>query len=135
MKLQPSTPAFSGLRSTNAVRFKFSWAVWFLVAVHAAVMLAGFIAPYDYETQDREHPYAAPSRIHFVNCQGKLYFRPFVYATKPAEDTLNHYTEDCSQQARIEFFVPGDEYTILGAFHFRRPLFGVQAPAELFLLG
>jgi peptide/nickel transport system permease protein len=135
MKLQPPTPAFSGLRSTNAVRFKFSWAVWFLVAVHAAVVLAGFIAPYDYETQDREHPYAAPSRMHLVDCQGKFHLRPFVYVTKPAENNLNEYTEDCSQQARIEFFVPGDGYTVLGTFHFTRHLFGVQAPAELFLLG
>src|SRR5579884_1760298 len=133
MKLKPFMPAFSGLHSRET--FKFSWAVWFLISVHAVVALAGLIAPYHYETQDREHPYAAPSRVHWVDCQGRFHFRPFVYVTKIAENTLNEYTEDCSQQARIEFFVPGDAYTVLGTFHFTRHLFGVQASAGLFLLG
>ncbi len=46
--------------------FKFTWAVWFLVAIHAVVMLAGFIAPYSFETQEREHPYAPPTQAAFV---------------------------------------------------------------------
>ena len=46
------------------------------------VLLAGFIAPYNYMTQDRMHPYVPPTRIHFVDCDGKLHLRPFVYVTK-----------------------------------------------------
>jgi peptide/nickel transport system permease protein len=115
-------------------RLKLKWAVWFLVAVHAVVAMAGFIAPYSFETQDREHPYAPPTRVHFFDCQGKFHLRPFVYPAKNV-DGGSSYTEDCSQPARIQFFPQGDGYTLLGAFHSRRHLFGVEAPAGLFLLG
>jgi peptide/nickel transport system permease protein len=116
-------------------RFKFTWAVWFLLAIHALVMLAGFIAPYSFETQERLHPYAPPTRIHFVDCQGKFHWRPFVYATKNDEGSLTEYSDDCSQPARIQFFPQGDGYTLLGLFHSNRHLLGVEAPAGLFLLG
>jgi peptide/nickel transport system permease protein len=115
--------------------FSLTSAVWLLVAIHVAVLLAGFVAPYDYETQHRLHPYAPPTRLHFVDCAGKFHFRPFVYVTKAVEDSLTEYTQDCAQPARIQFFLRGDEYTFLGVFHSNRHLFGVDAPADLFLLG
>src|SRR5256885_7272555 len=115
--------------------FKLTWAVWFLLAIHALVVLAGFTAPYSFETQEREHPYAPPPRVHFVDCAGKFHLRPFVYATKPAEGNLTEYQEDCSQPVRVELFTSGDSYTILGMFSSTRHLFGVQAPATLFLIG
>lgn len=122
--------AFSGLRSA-----KFTWAIWFLVAIHIVVALAGFFVPYSYETQDREHPYAPPTKLHFVDCAGKFHFRPFVYATKSDDSALIGYTDDCAQPARVSFFVHGDPYTVLGLFHSTRHLFGVQTPASIFLMG
>lgn len=119
----------------GAMRFKFGWAVWFLIAIHAVIAFAGFCAPYNYESQDREHPYASPSRVHFKDCSGKFHLRPFVYATTSDASTLNGYAEDCTQPARIEFFTKGDEYSILGVFGSTRHLFGVQSPASLFLMG
>jgi len=116
-------------------RFPFTWAVWFLLAVHLLVLLAGFIAPYGFATQERLYPYAPPVRIHLVDCQRKFHFRPFVYALKPAENSLGEYAPDCSRPAPIQFFTVGDSYTFLGAFHSRLHLFGVGAPAGLFLLG
>src|ERR1700729_3035916 len=94
--------------------FKFTWAIWFLLALHAVVALAGFSAPYNYETQDRAHPYAPPTRVHFFDCAGKFHLRSFVYATKSDDSNLMGYTPDCSQPARIQFFTQGDEYSILG---------------------
>ena len=132
--MKPSTPAFSGLRSTNH-GFKLSWAIWFLLGIHAVIALAGFCAPYNYETQDRQHPYAPPTRVHFIDCAGKFHLRAFVYATKSDEGNQIGYTPDCSQMARIQFFTPGDEYSILGMFHSTRHLIGVQEPASLFLMG
>src|SRR6266571_8400866 len=117
------------------IRFKFSWAVWFLLAIHAVVVLADFTAPYSFETQEREYPYAPPTHVHFVDCAGKFHFRPFVYVAKPADSNLTEYQEDCSQPARIEFFTSGDRYSILGVFSTTRHLFGVRAPATLFLIG
>jgi peptide/nickel transport system permease protein len=115
--------------------FKFTWALWFLLAVHAIVVLAGFIAPYSFETQEREHPYAPPTRVHFIDCAGKFHLRPFVYVTRAAQSSLTEYTQDCSQPDRIEFFTHGDQYNILGMFSSTLHLFGVQAPASLFLIG
>ena len=116
-------------------RFPITWALWFLLAIHAVVLLAGFIAPYSFESQDRLHPYIAPTRVHFVDCQGKFHLRPFVYATKLDGDSLSGYTQDCSQTARIQFFLRGDGYTLLGVIHSNLHLFGVEHPAALFLLG
>jgi peptide/nickel transport system permease protein len=111
------------------------WAVWFLLAIHVMAVLAGFIAPYSYEAQEREYPYAPPARVHFVDCEGKFHLRPFIYVTKISPDDLMVYKQDCSQRARIEFFTRGDEFTILGIFHFNRHLFGVEAPAQISLMG
>lgn len=115
--------------------FRLAWALWFLVAIHVVVLLAGFIVPYSFDTQDRLHPYAPPTHLHFVDCQGKFHLRPFVYVTKLSGDSLTEYTQDCSQTARLEFFLRGDEYTLLGTFHSNLHLFGVEAPASMFLLG
>ncbi len=125
----------SSLRSEFHTKFRLTWAICFLLVIHAVVVLAGFIAPYSFETQDREHPYAPPTRLHVVDCSGKFHFRPFVYVTKAVENGLNDYQQDCAQTAGIEFFHQGDGYTILGMFSSTRHLFGVQAPANLFLMG
>lgn len=130
--LSPARSAGSGFQKKP---FNLTWAVWLLLAIHGVVILAGFIAPYEYETQNRLHPYAPPTRMHFVDCAGKLHLRPFVYVTKPAEDSLSEYTQDCTQTARIQFFLRGDGYTFLGLFHSNLHLFGVESPADLFLLG
>ena len=39
--------------------------VAFLAIIHAMILLAGYVAPYPYEEQHRDHPYSAPTRIHF----------------------------------------------------------------------
>ena len=96
--------------------FKFTWAIWFLLAIHAVVVLAGFVAPYSYETQERQHPYAPPTALHFVDCQGKFHFRPFVYVTKSAESSPNEYTQDCAQPAGIEFFTRETDTPFWGCF-------------------
>jgi len=35
--------------------------------LHLAVFAAGFLSPYDVAEQDRELPFAPPTRIHFVD--------------------------------------------------------------------
>jgi peptide/nickel transport system permease protein len=115
--------------------FKLSWAVWFLVAIHAVVLLAGFIAPYSFDTQARLYPYAPPTRLHFIDCAGKFHLRPFVYATKINDGSLTEYEQDCSQPAGIHLFVRGDRYTLLGIFHSNLHLFGAERNTELFLMG
>ena len=114
---------------------RFTWAIWFLLAIHVVVLLAGFIAPYSFDTQARLYPYAPPTRLHFFDCQGKFHLRPFVYVTKISEEALIGYTPDCSQPAGVHFFVRGDRYKLLGIFDSNLHLFGVQPSAGMFLLG
>jgi peptide/nickel transport system permease protein len=128
----PAKPAGSGFLNLKSRQIK---SLWFLLAIHAVVLLAGFLAPYSFETQERLHPYAPPTRVHFVDCRGEFHLRPFIYLTKMAEGNLIEYTPDCSQPARIKFLTQGDPYTLLGIVHSRRHLFGVEAPAGLFLMG
>src|SRR5215469_18268140 len=90
-----SSPAKNAGSGFQMKRFRLAWALWFLVAIHVVVLLAGFIAPYSFDTQDRLHPYAPPTHLHFVDCQGKFHLRPFVYVTKPAGESLMEYTQDC----------------------------------------
>lgn len=122
----------NGMKSTK--RAKLVTAAWFLAVLHAIVLFAGFFAPYSYETQDREYPYAPPARVHFVDVQGKWHVRPFIYGLKSRED-FTGYEEDRSQRFPLQFFAAGDHYRVLGRFSGHTHLLGVAAPARLYLLG
>lgn len=116
-------------------RVKLVWAAWFLLAIHLAALMSGFLAPYSYESQDRMHPYAPPTRVHWVDCAGKFHLRPFVYLTRSRPGSLTEYDEDCSQRFPVRFLLSGDEYGVLGTLRAQRHLFGVDLPAHLYLLG
>jgi peptide/nickel transport system permease protein len=107
----------------------------FLVLVHLLAGFAGFFAPYHYATQDRMHPYAPPALPHFIDCQGNMHARPFVYDLKNREGSFTEYERDCSVRAPLRFFVHGDEYSLFGVFHPTLHLFGVDTPQHVNLLG
>ena len=62
----PEKAGFGVSTPFKSASSKLTWAIWFLFLIHAMVVLAGFIAPYSFETQEREHPFASPTRLHFV---------------------------------------------------------------------
>jgi len=105
-----------------------------LIAAHLLVVFAGFVAPYDVATQFREHPYAPPSPVHFLDGQGHIHFRPFVYAWKN-NGNFAEYEEDTERVMPIRFFVRGDRYSMLHIFQSNVHLFGVEEPAHIFILG
>lgn len=112
------------------------WAVLALLgAVHILLIIPGFFAPYDYSAQDRELSYAPPARIHFFDRGGKFHFRPFVYSLKQSEQVPAAFTEDSGRAYPIRFLVQGVPYSILGLFTSSRHLFGVEAPANISLMG
>jgi peptide/nickel transport system permease protein len=86
-----------------------------LALVHAAILFAGFLAPYDYAELHRDYPYAPPTKVHFAN--GRL----FVYgiAGGPSSDA---YVEDRSRLYPLHLF-------------YRGRLFGVVPPGAIFLWG
>ncbi|HUG52415.1 MAG TPA: ABC transporter permease [Vicinamibacteria bacterium] len=105
-----------------------------LAAVHAAVLAAGFLAPYDPVEQNRTTPFAPPTPVHFVDDGGRLHLRPFVYDVVERAESPGVYDEDRSTRHPIRFFVRGAPYAIAG-LSLDVHLFGVEEPARVFLLG
>lgn len=116
-------------------RYKMWFALALLAIAHIVVFFAGFFAPYSYSTQNRDLPYAPPIRVHFLDEQGKFHLRPFVYAFKEGAAGPGTYEVDRSREYPLHFFVRGSSYKVLGVFESQIHLFGLAAPARLFLLG
>jgi peptide/nickel transport system permease protein len=117
------------------LRHKLGLALISLAALHALILFAGFVAPYDFSTQNRELTFAPPARIHFLDAQGNLHARPFVYGLKSQPLDPTRYVADQARIYPLEFFVKGAPYKIAGVVPATRHLFGVQAPGEIFLMG
>ena len=60
----PARLAGGRLRS---IRSKAALLIVLLAVLHIVILFAGFVAPYDPATQNRELPYAPPTRLHFVD--------------------------------------------------------------------
>jgi peptide/nickel transport system permease protein len=102
------------------------------------VVEASFFAPYDPRQQNRDFPLAPPTRIHFADSQGRFHLRPFVCAwiTQEEKDSPEPYAEDCRNSHPLRFFLP-QETNYEGKTQEPPPrhLFGVDSPANIFLLG
>jgi peptide/nickel transport system permease protein len=105
-----------------------------LVALHGVIACAGFFAPYDPVAQDRQHPYAPPSKLHFLDKQGHFHIRPFLYPLRMREGLFNQYEEETARTIPLKFFVDGSRYKLLGWVPCRLHLFGVD-DARVYLLG
>ncbi|MGA3095976.1 MAG: ABC transporter permease [Bryobacteraceae bacterium] len=101
-------------------RAKIALALATLGVLHAAVALAGYLAPYDFAEQRRDYPYAPPTKVHFIDRAGHLQLRPFVYAIEP--DGAGGYREDRTRAFPVRLRLP-------------HRLFGVDDPGVVFLLG
>jgi peptide/nickel transport system permease protein len=86
-----------------------------LAGLHLILLCAGFVAPYDPATQNRDLPYAPPTRLHFKGASG-FHWRPFVYrSTRVLEgDQTGGLEEDRSREYRLRFLVSGPSYKLLG---------------------
>lgn len=102
-----------------------------LIALHLPILLAGFLAPYAPDAQNREFTYAPPTRIHFFDASG-FHLRPFVYALSP---DLDGSREDLMRQFPLRFFLRGDRFKVFGLIPCNVHLFGVDAAGKFFLLG
>ena len=111
------------------------WLVGMLAGAHAIILLAGFFAPYDAATQNREFSFAPPTRLHLVDAAGRLHAWPFVYAWKSSTAEFGTYEEDTSRPFPVQLLVTGAPYKLSGLVPSRRHLFGVPEPGRVFLLG
>jgi peptide/nickel transport system permease protein len=105
-------------------------ATFYLVAI-----LAGFVAPYGFANEDREHTNCPPMRLHIIDSDGRWNWRPFVYEYEEIPGDLERYQEDRSRKYSIQFLTPGSKYKFVGVIPTQTHLFGVQTPGRLYLFG
>lgn len=92
------------------------------------VFVPEFISPYALETTS-DYVEAKPTRIHFVDADGKFHFRPFVYGMEKKVDVKTRsrtYVEDTTRMYPIYFFIKGDPYKLLGFIPSSIHLYGVD---------
>ncbi len=123
------------MSSSMTSKHKIVAAVVLLVSVHLGILFAGFVAPADPAAQNRDFPFAPPCRLHFVDARGQLHLRPFIYQWTTRPDSFNEYEESREREYPLQFFVAGAGYKISGLFPSHTHLFGVEAPARIFLVG
>jgi peptide/nickel transport system permease protein len=107
-----------------------------LGAAHLVIACAGFFAPYNPTSQDRDRPYAPPMRVHWIDSHAKFHARPFVYAQQLREGSFDEYISETSHPIPLNFFVSGAQYKLLGLIPMRLHFFGAESvDAPVFLLG
>jgi len=106
-----------------------------LAILYFLALFAGFFAPYSLERQNRSNSFQPPTRIHFLDDEGRFYIRPFVYNYRLVDETRNIYEEDRSRRYPIRFFVKGDPYKLFGFIELSTHFFGVDSPGRIFILG
>lgn len=122
-----------------APRRKIVAAAAFLVALHVVIFGAGFFAPYSPSEQNRDVPYAPPTRPHFRDASANWHLRPVVYAAAasiPADPSSPDAATNATPQIiPIHFFVRGTRYKIAGLIPARVHLFGAASGSKIFLFG
>ena len=88
-----------------------------------------FFATQNTETYSKEYIHCPPTRIRFLDRQGRFHLRPFVYGLKKARDpvTLRYvYEADTDEMHPIHFFVRGQEYSLWTLFKMDLHFFGAR---------
>jgi peptide/nickel transport system permease protein len=104
-----------------------------LVILHVVVLFAGFFAPYSPDRQNRDVAFASPTCLRFIDSDGQLHLRPFVYPLRSGASGL--YEEDHSKTYPVRFLVSGERYQVAGLWSSELHLFGVDEPGAIFLMG
>jgi peptide/nickel transport system permease protein len=130
-------PAIHGFGRSDGVthRQKLVAALALLAAFQSLILFAGFFAPYDFAAQDRDQPFAPPTALHFVDAQGNVHVRPFVYNLVDSRPSGGVMQADLAHPYPVHFVVPGKPYKIAGLITAHVHFFGVAAPGRIFLMG
>ncbi|HXF04667.1 MAG TPA: ABC transporter permease [Blastocatellia bacterium] len=101
------------------------WLFGAIAALSLVALLAGFIAPYDHRSQDRTAIKAPPTRLHFIDAEGRFHLRPFIYRSRLVDRTTWRYEEDTRWRYPLVFFVRGDRVELFPGVTTSLHLFGV----------
>lgn len=100
-----------------------------LIVLYTMALLAGFIAPYGYERQDRDRNFHPPMGLRF---QG---IKPAVQQYVAGEGTAK-YNKVAGKSTRLHFFVRGEKYKLLLFIPCSIHLFGTDDPNNpVYVLG
>jgi peptide/nickel transport system permease protein len=92
-----------------------------------SAVFCDFLAPSPPETLDLQNFFAPPTRIHFLDANGRFQIRPFQYRQELSDPLEIRYSERVGRQFPLTFFCAGYEYRFLGLFPSRLHL---VCPAE-----
>jgi peptide/nickel transport system permease protein len=115
-------------------KYQISAALIGLAMLHAAILFAGFVSPYDPTSQNRDLPFAPPTALHFIDAQGLFHWQPFVYPWVEGSQGMYEYEESRERAYTVRFLVRGPQYRFAG-FSSHLHLLGVEPPAQIFLAG
>lgn len=104
-----------------------------LAVLYLSALLAGFIAPYAMDRQNRQAPFHQPIGIRWSDESGWSR-RPFVHEYHSGKG-ITGYEKAAGKRYYVRLFVRGDRYKLLGLIPSDRHLFGVDAPGKVYLLG
>jgi peptide/nickel transport system permease protein len=108
-----------------------------LIFIYIAIIFAEFFAPYNMREPHSEYLYSPPIRLRFIDYEGSISLKPFVYKLvghRDPETLLFVYEENRNIKYYIRLFIHGENYKLLGFYEADLHLFGVEG-GEFFLLG
>ena len=108
-----------------------------LAVLYSSALLADPLTPYSMHFNDPNLANAPPSNVYFMDEKGSFSW-PFVYTvdrTFDVETFKQSYLEIKEKKYPVKLFAKGEQYKILGLIPCDIHLFGVDAPARIFLLG
>jgi peptide/nickel transport system permease protein len=109
-----------------------------LFILYTMAIFAEFFCTQDPFKEDKDRVFLSPTKIHFVDENGRFHIVPFVYGLKFERDPITWekvYTEDKTKRYPIRLFVRGDKYRLWGIWESDIHLFGIDEPNILFLFG
>ncbi len=103
-----------------------------------SAIFSEFLSPYLTDVYQEQYTNCPPSKIHWIDQEGKFHLRPFVYGLKSERHPVTNrkvFVEDTEVVAPIHFFVKGDTYKFWGLWEAKRHFFGTKSDIPVFLLG
>jgi peptide/nickel transport system permease protein len=108
-----------------------------VILFYVVTLFVEFIAPYDPNLQNAQAAFQPPTRLRFVNAEGKFQWRPFIYGTTRERDPTTLalvFEEDTSRSYPIYLWVEGTPYKLWRLIPSNRHLFGIESEEERVLL-
>ncbi len=112
-----------------------------VIGLFVMAIFSDFFAPYNPVTLNMQDSYMPPTRIRFIDADGKVHLRPFVYGQRQVlnANMTTSWEVDTENPLYVRFFVRSWPYKLFGLFETDLHLYGLDAgedtQTKIFLLG